>query len=489
MKGRSWVRGTPLRSGDFPAGTPLNRFFAWNERAWHRDRRYTVACDLYRLITALGDTGAARALAVAHLVRRPVVIARRRQRVRVAQAASLDGPDVAASAIAAARRTVDRLTAAVGSADIAAHAAVFVAFEQLAAEIDLDALARRRPRIRPAERRPSPRRILVIRLSALGDFVQALGPVAAIRRHHRGDRMTLLTTSAFAEFAGRLGFFDEVMIDRRPAPLDIPGWLALRRRLRRARFDRVYDLQTSERSAVYARLFRPGPVPEWSGAARRCSHPHANLDRDRQHTIDKQAEQLLMAGIYPTPLPLLPAVDRDLPRSLAGRRFVLLVPGSSPRHPAKRWPTRRFAPLARALSHAGYVPVVIGSSAERHLGDEIAAQCPEVVDLIGETDIDTVAALAQQAALTVGNDTGVTHLAAAAGSPIVVLFSAASDPAWCAPRGRTVRVLAAPDLGELTVDRVFAEAVAAIGRHGPPGAAGDIAPVVAGRAGATGVGT
>ncbi len=298
--------------------------------------------------------------------------------------------------------------------------------------------------------------------------MQALGPAAAIRRHHRDDRITLLTTSPLAEFAERLGLFDEVMIDRRPGPLDVIGWLALRRELRGRRFERVYDLQTSERSAVYFRLLRRGSTPQWSGAAWRCSHPHANLDRDRQHTIDKQAEQLLMAGIYPTPLPALASLDRELPHGLAGRRFVLMVPGSSARHLAKRWPARRYAMLAKALLREGCASVVIGSGAERPLGAAVRELCPEAVDLVGRTDIESVAALAQRAMLTVGNDTGVTHLAAAAGCPVVVLFSRASDPAWCAPRGRKVEVLTAPSLDELEIDQVLAAAVKVIAEGSTP---------------------
>jgi ADP-heptose:LPS heptosyltransferase len=469
MNTRSWVRGMALRSNDFPAGTPLNHFFAWNERAGRRDRRYTIACDLHGLLTAQRNRAEAEAAAVAHLTLRPVVIARNGRRVLILNKAPPlnGGKDCSGPAAMAARQTVERLIASIGSSDVNAHAALFAAFEQLSDEVDLDALARRRPTLKPAAQRSRPRRILVVRLSALGDFVQSLGPAAAIRRHHRDDHVTLLTTSAFAEFADRLGFFDDVMVDRRPGPLAVTGWLALRRGLRQARFDRVYDLQTSERSAVYARLFFPGPIPEWSGVAQGCSHPHANLDRDRQHTIDKQAEQLLMAGIYPTSLPMLPRVGRELPSSLDGRRFVLIAPGSSPRHLAKRWAARRYGMLAEALRRGGYASVVIGSNAERALGTAIREVCPEAVDLVGRTDIESVAALAQRAALTIGNDTGVTHLAAAADCPIVVLFSGASDPAWCAPRGRMVRVLAAPSLDELEVDQVLAEAVKIIEERQP----------------------
>src|SRR5262249_40517081 len=153
-------------------------------------------------------------------------------------------------------------------------------------------------------------------------------------------------------------------------------------------FDRVYDLQTSDRSSLYAWLFFPGHPPEWSGIAWHCSHPHANLGRYPQHTIDKQAEQLLMAGIYPTPLPACPASSRPLPAGLGERAFFLLIPGSSPRHPAKRWPARRFGELAQRLFEAtGALPVVIGAAGEEPLAAETRAACQVAIDLVARTEL------------------------------------------------------------------------------------------------------
>jgi ADP-heptose:LPS heptosyltransferase len=442
-----------LGAGDFPQGTPLHAFFAWNEARFFRDRRYVVARDIHALHRHFGGGAAARELCAAHLALRPRILWRWGRRVLLRE----NGPAAAPrdrQAAAAAEDLVDAVLAAIGSADVAAQAEVFRRFDELEERVDLAALARRRPRWRAA---PPPRRraVLVIKLSAFGDFVQALGPAAAIRRRHAGDRITLLTTEPFRALAAATGLFDEIVIDRRARLLDLAGWLALRRFLRGGGFDRVYDLQTSDRSSFYSFLFLPGARPQWSGIAWRCSHPHANLDRDPQHTIDKQAEQLLMAGIYPVPLPACPAATESLPAALRGRRYALLIPGSSPRHPDKRWPAERYAALGRYLDEAGYFPVIVGASDERSVGAAITAACPAALDFVGATDLPMLARLAAGAALTVGNDTGATHLAAAAGGPIVVLFSRASDPARCAPRGR-VRVLAMPDLADLDVETVLA---------------------------------
>jgi ADP-heptose:LPS heptosyltransferase len=306
-------------------------------------------------------------------------------------------------------------------------------------------------------------RILVIKLGALGDFVQALGPMAAIRRHHAGAHIVLLTAAPFARLARLSGYVDEVWVDERP-PLWAPRrWLALRRRLREGRFQRVYDLQTSDRSGWYFRLMGPGARPEWSGIARGCSHPHGNPRRNRLHTVERQAEQLRLAGIEPVPPPDLAWARADLARFKLRQPYLLLVPGGAAHRPAKRWPVERYAALARAAAARGVTPVVLGLAGERGLARAIAAACPETVDLCGETRLEEIAALAREALAAVGNDTGPMHLVAAAGCSAVVLFSAASDPALCAPRGRRVEVLRRRQLAELPLEAVLAALPAPLG--------------------------
>jgi ADP-heptose:LPS heptosyltransferase len=364
--------------------------------------------------------------------------------------------------VASARHLVTSLLASIGSAERSAHAAVFGAFEELSRFVDLGALAESRPRRIGALPAPERRKILVIKLSALGDFIQALGPAAAIRRHHAADEITLLTTPGFAALGRQSGFFDDIATDRRPGPFDVRGWLALRRVLRAGGFGRVYDLQTKSRSSLYAWLFFPGPRPEWSGIARGCSHPHANLRRHPQHTIDKQAEQLLMAGIYPTPLPACRTSSRPLPAGLERRAFFLLIPGSSLRHAQKRWPAKQYGMLAqRLIETTGMVPVIVGAPGEEPLGAEICELCRYAIDLVGRTELTVLIDLADAAAFTVGNDTGATHIAAAGGHPVVVLFSDASDPCRCAPRGHEVRVLTSPRLDKLPVAQVLSEVMRA----------------------------
>ena len=295
--------------------------------------------------------------------------------------------------------------------------------------------------------------VLIIKLSAFGDFVLSLGAIQAIRAHHPDARMTLLTTEPFRSIAEASGCFDSVWIDDRP-PLWRPGrWLALGHRLRKARFDRVYDLQRSDRSGWY---FRLAGRPEWVGAVADCSHRYLPPPGPALHIVDREAAQLAAAGVGPIALPDLSFFDSDISRFALTAPTALLVPGSAPHRPAKRWPAKGFAALARELAAQGTTPVLLGTKAEAREMESIGQSCPEARDLCGETGLAEIAALARAAALAVGNDTGPMHLIAAAGCPSLVLYSAESDPARTAPRGPKVSILRKDSLKNLDLDEVLA---------------------------------
>lgn len=299
-------------------------------------------------------------------------------------------------------------------------------------------------------------RILVIKLGALGNVVLSLGPFAAIRRHHAGDHISLLTTRPWAGWLASSPYFDAVMTDSRPGWWDLAGVWRLRRQLVAGRFDRVYDLQTSSRTSHYLRLFPRRRRPEWSGIAPGCSHPDCDPQRDNRHDIDRQFGQLRAAGVIETCAADLSWTGADLAPFGLPASLALLVPGSSAHRPGKRWPVRRYATLAGALLARGLTPVVLGTGEERALAAEIRATLPAAIDLTGRTDLPALASLGRAARLAVGNDTGPMHLLATAGCASVVLFSNESDPALCAPRGRAVTVLRRPDLADLDPASVLA---------------------------------
>jgi ADP-heptose:LPS heptosyltransferase len=204
-----------------------------------------------------------------------------------------------------------------------------------------------------------------------------------------------------------------------------------------------------------------GRRPEWSGIARGASHPHANPRRDFMHTLERQADQLAMAGIAAVPAPdlswaLRPGAGADIARFNLPTAMMLLVPGGAAHRPEKRWPAGRYAQLAALIARRGVAPVIIGGADERAAGREIAREVPAAHDLTGQTSFAEIVGLAAAARYAIGNDTGPLHLIVAAGCPATVLYSAASDPALTQPRGDKVTVLRRDNLAALTVDEVAA---------------------------------
>ncbi len=339
--------------------------------------------------------------------------------------------------------------------------------------------------------------ILVIKLGALGDFILSWRAMTAIRAHHRDAHITLLTIASLKPLAEACGLFDALWLDSRPRRADPKGWWRLARRLRAGDFDRVYDLQTADRTGFYFRLTRwpLGNAPEWSGIVRGCSHRHDSPDRTTRHTLERQADQLAIAGIdrhaYP-PLDLGWVPD-DIARfdlDPVARPFVLMVPGGSAAHPEKRWPAESYAALARNLVDRGLTPVVLGMGTDAAACRHIAEACPEARNLCDDSPMLEVMALARHARAAVGNDTGPMHLIAVMGCPSLVLFSRASRPEMTRPRGpfegpgarlpppgrtaETVRVLKADPLSSLGVDAVALALPVEGFDHGP-------VPVVPGR--------
>jgi ADP-heptose:LPS heptosyltransferase len=308
-------------------------------------------------------------------------------------------------------------------------------------------------------------RILVIKLGALGDFVQAMRAMAEIRRAHPKARITLLTTPPYAELGRASGLFDA--IDDGGRPKGLMTTLGMVARLRAGRYQRVYDLQTSSRSRNYFYLFAP-VFPEWSGISPGASLRHRNRRRNRMQNLDRLWDQLAVAGVVqPLAEGLAPGPDlawaidaaaRGTPpvaeRFSIPKAYALIAPGASPGRPAKRWPLQSFVQLARVLDNAGLPCIIVGGSQEIALAEAIVRAAPSALALSGRTNLVELAALGAGATVAIGNDTGPTHLAAFAGAPTVVLFSADSDPDLCAPRTDRVSVLRRDDLAELSVSEV-----------------------------------
>jgi len=293
--------------------------------------------------------------------------------------------------------------------------------------------------------------ILVIKLGALGDFIQSLTFMKAIRDHHPEASITLLTTQMFMKFGQDCGYCDQVILDPRAKWFEPSKWRAFRKSLRHKTFERIYDLQNNHRTRLYHDLFFKSQETQWIGETKKLFGNHTAS----QHAFDRHKETLASVGITNITMDTLAWMKADVSEFDLKKPYVLLVPGCAPTRPEKRWPAAHYTAVAKHLAAKNIQPIIIGTQDEADVTKNIAANCDAALDLTGQTSLAQIATLARASAGAIGNDTGPMHLIGATGTPCLVLFSAASDPRIHAPRGGGVNILEKGNLDDLLPETVI----------------------------------
>lgn len=312
-----------------------------------------------------------------------------------------------------------------------------------------------------------PRRVLVVRVGAMGDVLHGMPAIAAMREALGDDAdigwaveprwASLLQASTNASpRTPAMPLVDRVhLVPTRAwsrAPLSVAtakSILALRRELRGAKYDTVLDLQGNVRSSVIARLTG---APRVIGPAAPREAPAAWLYRERvpfrtAHVVEQAAEIASAALALPltpgaAPLPVDAMAERwcDAIFTRSSGPAVLLAPTAG--WGAKQWPAPKFAALAAHLAAQGCRVFVNASSPEDLTAREVVEGSGGQAEVLACT-LPQLVAVVRRCALVVAGDTGPMHLAAALGRPVVALFGP-TDPARNGPYDTAARVLRDP---------------------------------------------
>lgn len=298
-----------------------------------------------------------------------------------------------------------------------------------------------------------PKNILVIKLGALGDFIQSLGAMRSIRETHSNDRITLLTTKSFESIAIKSGYFDDVLIDSRPKIYQLSKfWLHIKK-LNAKKLWRVYDLQNNDRTSFYFHFL--SPKPEWVGTARGASHQNTSKERTKGKSFYGHVQTLGLAGIKYVSIDTLDWMKSERSFSSVTKPYVLIVSGCSQKHPEKKWPEQHYISLCKMLLNHKMVPVLIGAEGDTQTTQKIKMGVPACVDLTGKTNIFDIPSLAKDAFGAIGNDTGPMHLIGPTRCPTLVLFGNKTNPEKHAPLGDFVHTLQKKRIKDISPDEVL----------------------------------
>jgi heptosyltransferase-2 len=295
-------------------------------------------------------------------------------------------------------------------------------------------------------------KILIVAPNWIGDALLAQPLFARLRKKIPGIVIDALAPPWTAPVLRRMPEIDEVM----DAPFD-HGELALaaRWRLGRSLRSRCYDeaivLPNTFKSALvpfFAKIpVRTGFVGEARYGLLNLVH---KLDAKRVPLMAERYARLAeKPGTKPAlPLPHTGLAVGEVNLAIALRRLglsrdkpiVAFCPGAE-YGPSKRWPARHFAALARKLSALGYAVWLFGSEKDRAIGEEIAvASEGAATNLCGRTDLASAIDLISLAEVVVSNDSGLMHVAAGVGRPVVALYGS-SSPGHTPPLARVFRIV------------------------------------------------
>ena len=279
------------------------------------------------------------------------------------------------------------------------------------------------------------KKILIIKFGGLGDVILSLNAIYSIFNHHKKCKMILLTEKPFDKLLSNSNWFEKIFTIRRSLFYFLDH-LKIKNEIDPSEFDFVYDLQTSERSSSYLKIFLKTNAIT-NGIGKYAKIPHLNKDRNKMHTLVRQKSQVKMCKVdYLSKIDMRWLFKSKFKTPKA--KYVIIVPGGSKKRLNKRIPVEIFLKITHFLLKSGFQVLIIGSEDDLKVCNLIASFYPEVINYCNKTDFFDIGKLSLKSSLSIGNDTGPMHLISKGGKKTIVLFTKFSNPQLCKPVGKNV---------------------------------------------------
>jgi ADP-heptose:LPS heptosyltransferase len=292
--------------------------------------------------------------------------------------------------------------------------------------------------------------ILIIKLGSLGDVVQISGALRDIRQHHKKDKITILTTSKYLNLFKYCPYVDDCLEDERLPRYNIFYLLRLRKIINSLNFNKVYDLQNSNRSSFYRKfLFN---INNWSSSK---DIPENKYNNSVLQRFDDQLRKSNIQTLYTLKPDFSWAAEKANSYNLdTDKKYVLFFPFCSKDLTHKRWPY--FSELINLIkkNHPQYTLVVAPGPGEieeaKSLDIKIALNNSLPLNFF------ELASLIKKSHLVIANDTGPAHMAAHLGARGFALFGPHTTPEKVSIEREKFIALQTMDLKSLFADRVYA---------------------------------
>jgi predicted lipopolysaccharide heptosyltransferase III len=282
----------------------------------------------------------------------------------------------------------------------------------------------------------SVRRVLVVRLRSIGDTVLATPSLIALRRSLPNARIDLLLEDWVKPLVDDLDTVSNVIA----VPQSFLGRIKTAWQIRRNHYDVVFNLHGGTTSTLLTRV---------SGAKHRVGYSHyqysflynrrltSSADFWKSETTHSAEQQLALLGSVGISVDDRPktslTVSESAKQSLAAKfsssgKYALIHPSSM--FHTKQWPVAGFAAIVDHLAERGVESVAVASKSERHVLELLQRSTRSPLTIFDDLTLPEITALASGAAIFVGNDSGIAHIAAAVNTPSVVIFGSSNRNHW-----------------------------------------------------------
>jgi len=284
---------------------------------------------------------------------------------------------------------------------------------------------------------PKKQNILIIKHGAFGDLIQSDGIFKSIKIKHPKDNLILLTSSSFKNLMKASPHFDDVIVDNRFPLWNLKSYYYLIKNLNSYNFSNVYDLQNSQRTLGYKTFLLKNAL--WVTTNRK-NHPQSGL----QGLIDMLKDVGMKTyEIYDPDITwMVNDVSSLLKRKNISKNYVVLIPGSSRKHPEKRWPF--YKSLAKEFMNRGFDVVNILGPDELDLNKALLGHKLELLEWAD------LAGVINSSLFVIGNDSGPSHIASCLKKPGLALFGPTTSGAKSELARPPFRIIETEDLEKFT---------------------------------------
>jgi len=284
--------------------------------------------------------------------------------------------------------------------------------------------------------------ILLIKHGAFGDLIQSDGIFKSIKIRHTKDNLILLTSASFKNLMKISPYFDNVIVDNRFPLWNLKSYYYLIKQLNSYKFSHVYDLQNSQRTLGYKFFLLKNAL--WL-TTNRNDHPQSGL----QGLVDMLKDDGMMPQeIYDPDISwMVNDISSLLKRKNISKNYIVLIPGSSKKHPEKRWPFYRA--IAKEFIGRGFDVINILGPDELEMKQDLLGHKLESLEW------GDLAGVINSSLFIISNDSGPSHIASCLKKPGVAIFG----PTTSGPKSELNRppfkIIETEDLNSLSSTDLF----------------------------------